>query len=737
MAGAAMVACPAVAEDAGALKRAMADVAARDWSGAEIAARASGPLASDIVAWHRLRAGRGTLAEYRDFAARNADWPGMALLYERAERAMGPAAPAADVVAWFADRQPLTGNGLRQLIRATAATEGREAAKARLLPLWSTATPALTPEDEAALIADWGPALGAQGGARVRAALNRGEWQIARRSLGLVPEAERALATLRADLQAGLVPDLADRIATLPEAQRSDPGLALDRFRAAVAAKDGATAQAVMLAQSTSAAALVDPALWAQRRADYTRAALRAGDAATAQRLATAHYLPTTNALWTDLEWLAGYAAYKAGDLAAAKVHFDALAAGSPTAITQSRAAYWLARTAEKAGDTVTAQTMMRAAARHQSAFYGQLAAEAVGVPMDPALATAGTGIASLPDWRGAAVRRDDRVQVAIWLFVAGQPDLAQRFLLQVAETATPEDIGRLTRLMAEFGQTHHALRLAKSAAMKGVTYPAALFPLTGLEREPLGVPPELALAIARRESEFNPRAQSPSGARGLMQVMPATARDIARDVGLPYDLNALSTNPDYNALYGANYLAGLRERYGPSIALVAAGYNAGPGRSAQWLKSLGEIRGGADPVDWVEAIPFDETRNYVMRVAEALPIYRARIAGAPVAWSVTADLTGGGVRSVPIPRPVLTLTRSLPPQRNPRAAVTGAASIVAAEPDVAEVPITAPAFVAPSEPAAVAAPAIAAPPVTILRGGQPAVRDARTEPAIPPPPVN
>lgn len=676
------------AEDAAALRRALAAAAAKDWTAAEAAARASGPLARDITAWQRLRAGRGSLADYAGFAARNADWPGMDLLRERAEAAMGPATPSAEVIAWFgADGVPRTSNGLVRLVAALAAAEGREAAARRLAVLWAAGETPLDAATEAALLAEWGPALQPLHGARARALLDRKETEAARRLVPRLAGDEALLAQLRIDLQAE-GPDLDARIRALPPRLAADPGLALDRFRRFAAARDVERARAIMLAQSSSAEALVDPAAWSRLRADYARAALRAGDAATALKLAFPHHLPADHPDALDLDFLAGFAAFKLGDWTAARGHFERLRGDSSSAITQSRALYWLARTAEAAGDRQAADDLMARAATHQSAWYGQLAAEAVGAAMDPALARPEPGLEALPDWRGAAIREDRRVQAAIWLFVAGEPDLAQRFLVQAAADASGEDTARLARLMAEFRQTHHALRLAKLAAQKGTVLPTLHFPLTGLERDALGVPPELAMAIARQESEFNPHAGSSAGARGLMQVMPATAQHIAPEVGLPYDLHRLSTDPDYNALYGATYLAGLRERYGPSIALVAAGYNAGPGRSAQWLKAFGDLRQGADPVEWVETIPFDETRNYVMRVAEALPVYRARIAGSPVPFTPTEDLTGGGVLSVPIPRPVLTLAASLRPPARPGGAVSAPAPAVAPAPAPAQVAV-------------------------------------------------
>jgi len=158
-----------------------------------------------------------------------------------------------------------------------------------------------------------------------------------------------------------------------------------------------------------------------------------------------------------------------------------------------------------------------------------------------------------------------------------------------------------------------------------------------------LPVPMELALAIARRESEFNPVVVSGAGARGLMQLMPGTARDMARDLGVDYDRSDLLTEPVYNARLGSGYLAQLAGRFDGNIVLMSVGYNAGPGRAAQWIEAYGDPRGqGAhEIVDWIEHIPFRETRNYVMRVAESLPAYRARLNKPPLPVPFTRELSG------------------------------------------------------------------------------------------------
>ncbi len=669
---------PAAAEDGGALASAWAAAAAKDWAGADALAARSGPIAVDLVLWQRLRAGQGTWPEYRDFAARNPDWPGMDLLLQRGDATLRDGLPAAEVIAWFGDRRPDTLPAERALLAALSATD-RAAADAEAVRFW-TGTP-LDAAGMAAFLAPRADLLAPHHPARVARLLDLGEWQAAELMVkpgpapaaggpaapALVTGPDAALARARIALQAGR-PGVDDLINGLPDALRGDAGLAMDRFDFRVKSKQTDLARALLLERSTSAESLRDPARWARFRVDHARAALRAGDWALAERLATHHHLADKDGVYADLEWLAGYAALRSGAPDRALARFQHLQAivGSP--ISRARALYWQGRAMEADGDAPGATAAYAEAARHQSAFYGQLAAEKLGVPMDPALAIPGAAVDSLPDWRGAPIRNDRVWQAALWLIAAGDPATAQRFLLHKGETAEAEDIARMARLMLELGRPWDGLRLAKQAAGKGGVFPAAYYPLTGLETHELGLPAELVLAIARQESEFNHAARSHVGARGLMQVMPDTARDMARRIGEPFELARLTADAAYNARLGAAYLGGLRDRFGPSIALVAAGYNAGPGRSARWLRDFGDLREtgahGADPVDWVEMIPFDETRNYVMRVGEALPIYRARIMGRPVPLVPTWDLRGGGFRPAPVLSPLRLAVSARPPAR-------------------------------------------------------------------------
>lgn len=653
----------AVAEDARALARALAHSSQRDWTAAQAQAATSGPMASDLIQWQRLRAGQGTWPEYLAFAKAHGDWPGMELFYRRGDALLRPGLPAADVIAWFGARRPTTLNAAQALIGALAATDP-DAARAEIARFWRT-QPLTKPEAEKFMAAHGAEVLPLHD-ARLAGLLDQGEWQAARDIVPVASPAAQALGRARIAVQSGQT-GVDTLILALPQASRNDAGLALDRFRWRVRGKLTDLARDLMLERSTSAEALRDPKAWAGLRADYARAALRKGDPGLAEKLAANHFLPPGDEDFIDLEWLAGYAALRGGAHDRALKHFVQLEAGVASPISRSRAHYWLARAHEAADNADAARAEYEKAATWQTAYYGQLAAEKLRQPMQPDLAVPGLALDTLPDWRDSDLRLNPVWQAGVWLIAAGDFDQGARFFLHLAETASPEDIGRMSRLMLEVHKPWHALRLAKAAAAKGVIYPAAYFPLTGLEDKPLGLPPELVMSIARRESEFNHTVSSHAGALGLMQVMPDTARAMARKLGEPFDQPRLTRDDAYNARLGAAYLQGLRERFGTSIALVSSGYNAGPGRPARWLGEFGDLRKTADPVDWVEMIPFDETRNYVMRVAEALPIYRARIMGHPAPIVPSYDLTGGGLMPVP-PQPPIRLAFSARPRMSQRA---------------------------------------------------------------------
>ncbi len=626
---------PARGGEGDALRAARAAAAQNDWPAAAAAARGAGAVGADIVEWMRLRAGEGTLTDYESFLARRPGWPGLTLLRQKGETAVARSTTPARVIAWFGPNPPATATGAVALVRALAAAGEAERAAVVARTAWVTLD--LDEAGEAALLAAAGPALAGAHGARLERLLADGRAAAARRMLARVDPGRRALAEARLALQEGQSAGIEARIAAVPAALAGDPGLALDRFqwRMDRGLYDGA---AELILARSAAGTLGDPAAWAKRRAALARELLERGQVRQAHAVAAGHGL-RAGADFADLEFLAGFIALRRlDDPAEALVHFRRLGAAVSTPISRARAAYWEGRALAAQGQAEAAEAALRAAARHPATYYGLLAAERLGLPLDPALLAPARPAGGPPP-----LAHPDVLEAARALARAGDRAQARRFWLHLAEGLPAGDIARLAETARTEGETHIALVLAKRASEAGAgLLPDHAFPVPAMVPDGLAVSRALALAIARRESEFDPAVVSPAGAMGLMQVMPATAEMMARAEGLPYSRPRLTADPAYNVRLGAAYLSRLVEEFGPAVALVAAGYNAGPGRPRRWLTAFGDPRDpGTDVIDWVEMIPIAETRTYVMRVAESLVIYRARLRGAAGPVRLTSELTG------------------------------------------------------------------------------------------------
>jgi soluble lytic murein transglycosylase len=627
---------PAVAQTdtPGALRLALNEAGRRNWPEAMRLAASTSPVGRDIIEWQRLRSGDGTLTEYEDFLARRPDWPGLPYLREKGEEAVARSTTPGRVLAWFGSHLPETGTGSLAVISALRASGRAPEAEAEARRAWTDLP--LTPEDEAALLGLY-PGLTTLNAQRLERLLWDGRAAEAKRLLPRLSPDWRALAEARLALMARDT-GVDARLAALPPAMAAHPLIAHARMDWRIARDLWPEATALMLDASAKAETRGRPEAWGKRRAQLARKLLRDGDAKSAYRIAARHYL-TSGGDYADLEFLAGFIALRRlGDAQTALGHFRHLEQNVATPISVSRALYWQGRALEALGDPASKTAYSRAATM-QTAYYGQLAAERIGQPLDPAL------LAPLqaPDWRNRTFARSSVLEAALLLFNAGDRTLGKRFILHLAEGLGPQDTASLANLALTIHEPHVAVLIAKQAAERGVILPAAYFPVPDLvPAEGLAVSRAFALAIARRESEFDPAAQSPVGARGLMQLMPETARRTAAEIGQPYELARLTSDPAYNATLGSAYLAKLVEEFGPSIALVASGYNAGPGRPRRWITEFGDPRSDAvDVVDWVEMIPFTETRAYVMRVAESLTVYRARLRGSPGPIRLIAELKG------------------------------------------------------------------------------------------------
>ena len=621
--------------EAEALRRALAAAAAGRWPDALAAGEAAGPLGHDVIRWLWLREGGGTLGDYEDFIARRPDWPGMPWLRMKGEAAVVRSQTPARVAAYFKGTAPRTAEGAAHLVWAlraqgeNARAAGAAAEAWRSLPFDAAA--------EAALLALEGGSLGAHHAARADHLLWEDRNEEAARMIDRLEPGWRRLAAARLALNRneGSVGALVDAV---PAPLKGDPGLAAARYGWRLRRERLDDAAALIIERSATREGLGRPEAWAEGRLRLARALMARGRDAEAYRVAAGHQL-TSGSDFAALEFLAGFLALRRlGEPQRAVAHFATLGGGVETAISVSRALYWQGRAAAAAGDAAGADAAMRAAATHQTAFYGQLAAQDLGLPLDPALASPGPG----PDPAGAAFLGDGTMRAALLLRAAGDATLARRFALHLGESLGPEDMGRLGRFALQQDWTNLAVHVGKAAAARGFILPDPYFPLSAMVPSDLPVARALALAITRRESEFDPGAISPAGARGLMQVMPRTGAEMARKIGVRFDEARLISDPALNVRLGSAYLAELIESYGPALALVCAGYNAGPSRANAWIGSLGDPRDPrVDVVDWIESVPFSETRIYIMRVAESRVIYGARLAGGSGPIRLRELLTG------------------------------------------------------------------------------------------------
>lgn len=603
------------------------------WEVAASLARRDGIAAADLIEWHRLRSGLGEPRAILDFLSGNSHWPGLDHLRKQSEEPM-TRADFDDVLAFYKGYRPQTGTGALNLVHALQARGRQGEAEIGLVLAWRTLDLSRAEHDD--FLREFETLLAPHHEARLEMALWRGLDDVAD-MLPLVPEEARRLAKLRETVKR-------DGGKSLTEAEARNPGIAFELFTRHLsnAPED---AIAVLLRQSRIKAGLGEPERWASWRRALARQSMRAGDAQLAYDIASVHQL-VEGSNYADLEWLSGYLALtylKAPDLALD--HFQRFRAAVATPISLGRAGYWIGRTQEALGDPEAAQLAYAEGAAYQTSFYGLLAAEAGGLPFDLRLA----GNEATADWRSAAFAQTDLHEIGTLALRMNDLSLARRFFLHLADSQDRSGLMQMGHMLEDLEQPHLQVMLGKTAAERGVIVERPYYALHPMADMDLPIPMELALAIARRESEFNHVVVSGAGAQGLMQLIPGTARDMARELGLLYVPSDVLNDWVYNARLGSAYLAGLGARFGGNIVLVSVGYNAGPGRAAQWIEEYGDPRGrdAHAIVDWIEHIPFRETQNYVMRVAESLPAYRARLGKEPLPRPFSEELAGNSVAPV------------------------------------------------------------------------------------------
>jgi len=621
-------------------------VRANAWSAAEAAAAAyADPVAGRLVTYYRLLApGAAHAAEIARFMADYPDWPNQQLLFRRLQEALAADGDDRTVLLICLSRPVSAVPSLLRCSEAAGGAGRKPDAEAAARRAWIGGID--DPGSESGFLRVWGRVITAQDQWR---RFDRLAWTDApglRRQLARLDLTWRRAAIARLALRHDDPKALA-LVAALPPVQRGDPTMILEEARWLRHAKANAAAFALWCASGTVAERTAPPerlaAFWTERDM-LARALLQSGDAAGAYALAARH-AQTDPERVGEAEFLAGWIALRRlHDPARAEPHFRALTTLSHAAITQARAHYWLGRTAAARGDQAGAAAEYAAAAAWPTTYYGQMAVHALGEDeggLDRRLLAAHDPAWEPPQALDFAGR--DLARAAELLVAWGEGRRARAFLLRLQELAhTDTERSLAANLALGLGLPSDAVAIARLAGRDGVMLPGAGWPVA--VRPPGLVESALALALIRQESNFDPEAGSPVGARGLMQLMPATARIVAAGMREVVSVAALTADPDYNMRLGSAYLKGLLDRFGGTLPYAIAAYNAGPGRVQDWLTANGdpaaahgdpaaahgETAAGIDMIDWVELIPFTETRNYVQRVIENVVIYRARLGAAP-----------------------------------------------------------------------------------------------------------
>jgi soluble lytic murein transglycosylase len=624
-------------EDGDNLATALSAIQQGDWVTAEhLATQMNAPEGQIMITWARLRAGEGDWWEYQDFLQKNPQWPGLKRLRKRAEAVIPKGESPKEIRAFFAPQAPQTGTGALRLVEALQSQGRTSDARTWIINAWTDLS--LTRDEQAQFMEQYKGIVSRYHIQRLENLLWRGATREANRMMNLVPPANQALAQARIGLQRA-APNVDALIAAIPSAYTENPGLAYDRFQWRMKKDRWDDAHDLLVERTGEVAKMGRPEKWANRRRGFARRAMRANLPQVAYLLASQHSL-TEGAQYADLEWLSGYISLTYLNAPQqAQQHFKNFDAAVSSPISRGRAGYWLGQVHEKLGDLDQAAKDYAMAAEFQTSFYGQLSAERIKLAGDVSLA----GTETIGDWKTASFASNTVFNAATLLHHAQEPVMMRWFMTHMAETLPRDELLQLADYADQLGENFVTLGIAKEAAKRGIVMPKSYYPVTDLAGFSVDVPPEIAMAIARRESELNVAAVSPAGARGLMQIMPATARQVAEEVGLEYSKERLTSDWRYNATLGTAYLGGLIEIYEGSYVLAFAAYNAGPHRVDEWIELYGDPR---DPmtsvVDWVEHIPFRETRNYVMRVAESLHVYRARLDGTTKAVQLMQDLTRG-----------------------------------------------------------------------------------------------
>ena len=591
-------------------------------AGDEFAKPIADPLLKTTVEWVALKFDprEAGIARLKRFAATHPDWATLPWLRRRIEEmsVSGLRDPGA-VVDWFAASKPQTLYGRLALARAEIAQGDLLTGVTAIRAIWRDED--VSASEEADILREFGPVLGpADHKYRADRLLYKEQVQPALRAAALAGLDIKLLAQARSAIIAqGSTASINAAIAAVPKGLADDPGLLFNRIQKARRANDIAAAASLMAAAPTDPALLINGDEWWVERRLVARKLLDAGEPRAAYQVC-ANHAASSDASTIEAEFHAGWIALRFLDEPqVAAGHFAKAATVAETPISQSRAAYWQGRAAEAMGNKEVANRFYAAAANQSISFYGQLASTRLGRE---------TLALRQPEAVAAGDDRREAVRAVEQLYGLGERDIALPLAFEIARSEPLDaQVAALSAILVKAADARGTLIVGKYATQRGLALDGTAFPTFGIPGyQPLenSADRSVVYAIARQESEFDQRSASAAGAKGLMQLISSTARMTATKLGVGYDDARLANDASFNAQIGAAHLGQLLGEQRGSYILTFAAYNAGSARVKEWIQAYGDPRRpGVDPVDWIERIPFTETRNYVQRVFENMQVYR------------------------------------------------------------------------------------------------------------------
>jgi soluble lytic murein transglycosylase len=598
------------------------------------------PAAHATVEWFAIRSGLTMgldriLAFQKDYP----DWPVTSQLRRRSEDALlAERRPPSQIRAFFAKQPPGTPAGRIALAFALQAEGLGQDAIEKIRHIWREDTFGADAERR---ILDRFPDVLAKSDHRFRMErlLLKENWGGAQRAAGYAGKEYELLVKARMAVFQGKK-KAEKAFAAVPVSLRSDASYLFSRALLQRRSNNLMEAAAIIMEAPRDPEMRVDGDEWWAEQRLITRALLDKGNPKLAYDVAS-HHAAESPVQQIEAEFHAGWIALRfLSDPATASKHFATVAKTASTPISISRVAYWQGRAAEEVGQGQNARIYYERAAEQPTTYYGQLAQAKLGHAIslrkvDPLSEEERKGFDALVP-----------VHAVKLLQQIGEQDLALSLYTDLAQSLSdPGQLDALASLATSQQNPRAVLSIGKMALQRGFPLDQHAYPLAAIpDFQPVGdeVEPAMVYAIARQESAFNPRAISSAGARGLMQLMPATAKRTAQRFGVGFDLKRLIEDPSYNAKIGSAHLGELMEDWKGSYILAFASYNAGGGNVIKWIRTYGDPRKpDVDEVDWVERIPFYETRNYVQRVLENLRVYRQRLNEKPAPLvPATADAT-------------------------------------------------------------------------------------------------